>query len=838
MSIEIKMDIKTRNDEGKWGYWGKKTPAEELTLEDLLTRVEERDRSGLHEHLVGDKYRPYADVDAKCGENFEQTKGEILWAAKEIMERTFPEGNIEYVWDSSCEKKGKISGHFIMHDVYFTDKEHIRYLLNKECGGDMSKFHFDAKVYDTNHLMRLPFCRKPNDERVLRAATIHRVNGEVFFKYTELQDGKEVPMDLSEDLLAAGLITMVGRDDQEMPVPEGYVPKEKPKLQEINDDTFEVTPELQAARLERMKLLIQALGPNRATSRQDWRLGVIAIRNNAMKSKQIVPFRALAQEFAKKAEGGKYDETATDDLYLTGDAKLLVGFTFLKKWADADTPGWDIVQDWSIKAGQEFDIELLKEKIKLVSKVEHLPKFADALVEYMNRYYTFIKARKPFIIFETFRRSADGETLPDRDFQTKESMKDVFENKTLHYKLAGAKEAEALKPFDCWFKHPKRKEKNRIWMSPRAFEDPKYDDPRAYNMFNGLAITYADCKDASPLKEDCAWLQHIRKRWAQTNEALYNNVLDRFALQIQKPWVKHGVGLAMKSEEGGGKGIILQPIFRIVGKQYIAFPNNASQIFKNFNALMEGKLIVFADELTWGGDKEAESAWKRLVTELTTTLERKGIDPVTMDNQANVIACSNEDWYLPASRKARRLQALELLNELAGGKKELTTAIIKDIAQTDILSIAKFFYERDISNFDPTVIITTDALRSQKVESMKPLDTACLSILNHGTVKIGDKDMFISEAKIMKSDFYQAIGAPIKFMSDVKFWKKIRELFPSIKFPERETVNGRRGNYAVFPKLEVLQQDFRNMYDDQEWKFDDPELDDQPVPVHDDMTDA
>jgi hypothetical protein len=62
MMISIKKDIKTCED-GVWDFYGGKTEAMELTLENLMQYVLDERRVGLHELLIGDKYKPYADLD-------------------------------------------------------------------------------------------------------------------------------------------------------------------------------------------------------------------------------------------------------------------------------------------------------------------------------------------------------------------------------------------------------------------------------------------------------------------------------------------------------------------------------------------------------------------------------------------------------------------------------------------------------------------------------------------------------------------------------------------------------------------------------------------------------
>jgi hypothetical protein len=839
--ISIKVDVKSRKDESdpksEVGYWGATSGEEKVTMKQLLDIMAKRDNMGIHEYLVGEKYRPYADVDAGAkqgitAENFKVKQYEILKAARDVMEETFPDAQF-HLFDRSGQKPDgswKVSGHFIGTDIYFTDKEHIRYLLEQAEGTE----YFDFDVYNKNHLFFMPNCTKPGDKRRLRYAEVKTIGdiSDVFLERCNEERKCKKCLKfkacdfMDEDTIRTGLITLVESDEKKMPVPDGFKPKEENPEADWDDKPMNYTEEQKAAQLEKLKKLVAALATARALTRASWRLGVCAIRNNAMKWGLLPPCLQLAQEFAKKMDGfSDRDKEDTNTLYITGDDKLKVGYTFLKKWADEDTPNWDTPVDFSIAAGEVFDIETIRVKMRTVKTSKDLDAFADAVVEYMNKFLTLIKwGRTPFIISEMYQLNADGDREKVLDYKDVHSMNISFKNKCLVYKLADAKKPAVFKPFDCWMSHPMRNEKDRVYFSPRAFEDEKFRDPNAYNLYGGLAITRAMCKDAPDLMPDSPWLQHIRKRWCHGNEAAYNDVLNRFAMQIQKPWIKQGVVMGLMSPEGSGKGLVLQPIFKILGKRYVAIPTTAKQVLGGFNALLDGKLIVFMDELSWGGDKEHEGVLKKIITETTIAVERKGIDTIQVDSVANVISCSNEPWMMPASRKARRLFILELLAELAGSQTPVTAKIIDDILNTDILSIAKFFYNRDISGFNPRTIVQTEALRSQKLESMTPLDQTFYSIVNRGVINYQGEDKLISEATFKKADFYASVGAGLKFMTEVKFWKAMKVLWPSI-VEERPSIAGKRIQYVKFPKIDVLRQEFRNAYDDQGWEFDEADQD-------------
>jgi hypothetical protein len=218
-----------------------------------------------------------------------------------------------------------------------------------------------------------------------------------------------------------------------------------------------------------------------------------------------------------------------------------------------------------------------------------------------------------------------------------------------------------------------------------------------------------------------------------------------------------------------------------------------------------------------------KGAYKRLVTQTEIAIELKGKESYMIPDCSNPIICSNEDYFTPAEKKERRHQILRLDDELAGRQNAKTRPIIMSVVNTDIMSVAKFFYERDISDFNPEWIIATDALREQKIEAMDELDQRLLQILNRGMVNSNGFDKVVSEGQFNKVDFYTNVGEPIKHMNETKFWKKIQKMFPGIKDGPRETVGKSRFRTVIFPTLEQMRDGFRKQYDDDKWPFEEPE---------------
>ncbi|MDR3715612.1 MAG: hypothetical protein P4L51_22610, partial [Puia sp.] len=220
--ISIKRDIQTPDELGQWAYQGAKSREELHTFDSLRDELNFRKYQGIHELLVGERYRPYADVEKEVPglgkKEFEAEEFRVLWAAKTTMERLFPDGDVMFFCASS-HKKGKISGHFIVNNIYYTSKAQIRYVLKTGCDTRVTELCMDMQVYDNNKTMRIPLCSKPGEKRPLRYAELKSIGDAQFIQY---------PAEDEEADLASGLITYVAADEKEMPTPDGFV-EEKEK---------------------------------------------------------------------------------------------------------------------------------------------------------------------------------------------------------------------------------------------------------------------------------------------------------------------------------------------------------------------------------------------------------------------------------------------------------------------------------------------------------------------------------------------------------------------------------------------------------------------------------
>lgn len=118
------------------------------------------------------------------------------------------------------------------------------------------------------------------------------------------------------------------------------------------------------------------------------------------------------------------------------------------------------------------------------------------------------------------------------------------------------------------------------------------------------------------------------------------------------------MSVVKKGIRGIGKGLWVNYFGGIFGRHFTRI-SKRDQILGKFNAAIADKVVVFADECFYAGDKASLGALKTLITEPTLQIERKGIDPIEVPNFCHLFEATNEDWHTPAGFEERRFLALE-----------------------------------------------------------------------------------------------------------------------------------------------------------------------------------
>tara|TARA_R110002153_G_scaffold274041_1_gene446814 strand:- start:2379 stop:4949 length:2571 start_codon:yes stop_codon:yes gene_type:complete len=319
----------------------------------------------------------------------------------------------------------------------------------------------------------------------------------------------------------------------------------------------------------------------------------------------------------------------------------------------------------------------------------------NGMIDLLNQEFIFIRETGEIICLDGSDKWYAKKTNQFRELLCKYNFEDFVAKQ--HIKIA-----------DIWINNINRRQVLKIGFDPR--DNPDQD---IFNIWKGMRISKENASQYEDFNCDEV-LYHIKNRLCDGDDENYNYVLNWLAHLLQKPWIKMGVVICLRSsKEGAGKGILLNLLRKIIGDNHYFQCNNLEQLTGSFNGIGEGKLLINPDEAFWGKDKKKEGMLKNLITEETKLVNKKNKESYIIDDFCNYIVTTNNDCFIPAVEGGRRFFPLEVSNELSGIQTPEKKIMIEKILKVSPQAFAHFLYTRDISNFNPRQFNKTPLLQEQ-----------------------------------------------------------------------------------------------------------------------------
>jgi 5S rRNA maturation endonuclease (ribonuclease M5) len=275
---------------------------------------------------------------------------------------------------------------------------------------------------------------------------------------------------------------------------------------------------------------------------------------------------------------------------------------------------------------------------------------------------------------------------------------------------------------DKWLKSPFRRE----YKKGIVFDPNKTSTPGWYNLWRGFAY--------SPKKGKWGKFRwHIKNVIADGDKEIAKWIIAWMARIVQDPGGRRpGTAIVLQGGQGIGKGLFATYFGKLFGDHFLHI-TNPKQITGRFNHHLKDALVVFGDEVTWGGNVKDAGILKTLVTEDTNLCEPKYVDPFTVKNHINLIFASNSDWAMYTEKDERRFAVFEVPD-----KKRDQKSYFQNIAkQMDNGGLEAMLYDLlylDYSDIDLTVIPKTSSLLDQKLRNMHPVHRYWYYRLKEGTI--------------------------------------------------------------------------------------------------------
>jgi hypothetical protein len=274
----------------------------------------------------------------------------------------------------------------------------------------------------------------------------------------------------------------------------------------------------------------------------------------------------------------------------------------------------------------------------------------------------------------------------------------------------------------AWLRHAHRREYREIVFYPGPVSQ------EVFSLWRGFSVV--------PRAGSCdRYLEHLRTNICRGDETQYRWLEAYLAQGVQDPARRPPTAIVLSGGQGTGKGVAVRGYASLFDPHTIQV-SQTRHFLGNFNAHLMAKLIVWADEAFWAGDKQGAGALKAMVTEPTIMIELKGRDAVEMPNYLRIFITSNADWVVPAGIDERRF-AVYSVGEAHRNDHPYFAAIQEESDSGGREALLYHLLHVDTSKVDLRAIPQTAALREQKIHSLDPVNAWWLHRLHQGTLPPG-----------------------------------------------------------------------------------------------------
>ena len=235
------------------------------------------------------------------------------------------------------------------------------------------------------------------------------------------------------------------------------------------------------------------------------------------------------------------------------------------------------------------------------------------------------------------------------------------------------------------------------------------------------------------------------------------------AYLVQRPAELPQTALVLVGAPGTGKGQFMHYVGRIVGSAHYALPPSAEGLTGRFNSYLASALLAFADEVTWGGNKQSSGILKTMITEPFRTIEYKFQNPYKVANYTRFVFASNEMFPVEVGAQDRRFLVLNV----ASSHQNDTTYFEKLIAERESGGAEALMWDlmhEDLTGFLPYLRPTTAATWDLMEQSLDSDMGFWYVVLNSGEFVLGidphhggmRKTLWHSRSSMAKSEIYEA----------------------------------------------------------------------------------
>ena len=246
------------------------------------------------------------------------------------------------------------------------------------------------------------------------------------------------------------------------------------------------------------------------------------------------------------------------------------------------------------------------------------------------------------------------------------------------------------------------------------------NDKNIFSMFHGLKYKVLDSVNESVIAE---YLRLIYDVIADSNEEIYNYIINWVSFVIQNPGVKTETALVLKGLQGIGKNTFTDVLAEMLAGYSENNVTEIGELTGNFNSVVEAKMLIVLNELKNVGDDRLANfnSLKSIITDKLIRINEKNQPRRTSENVANFIFVTNNSFPVKIEAGDRRYVVL-MCNGARKNDLDYFSRLWKSFNEEFYENLTTYFLKRDIKDFNPRKIIMTEAKQNLIEASRPPID--------------------------------------------------------------------------------------------------------------------
>ena len=363
------------------------------------------------------------------------------------------------------------------------------------------------------------------------------------------------------------------------------------------------------------------------------------------------------------------------------------------------------------------------------SKAEkHLYKTYKDVVEDLSRVIRFVESNNLMFIIKTYDIHNEKYVI---GYMTNTNMKELLKMIKLWND-----ERKTITGYDAFIAY-----KSKLTIKGIRFYS--HNDKDIFSIFNGFKYNTVENINIELISN---YLNMIKEVIADSNEDIYNYLLNWISYIIQNPGKKAETAIVLKGLQGIGKNTFTDVICELLSGYSENNVNQIGELTGNFNSVIESKMLLVLNELkNVGEDRLANfDTLKSIITDKTIRINEKNQPRRTSENVSNLIFVTNNSYPVKIESGDRRYVVLAC-NGKYKNNNDFWTNMYNSFTPEFYSHLLTYFINRDITEFNPRIIPLTEAKQDLIEASRSPVE---LFICDHYNELC--KGMLCSEALLNK----------------------------------------------------------------------------------------